>query len=123
MSNRESPRTKISAVLLILASSALAGCSTPLFAGLTLGEFSLFGSLFSTAATGKGIGEHAMDAATGRDCRIIEGLAREDREVCERRDSPALEDDWRGLASLEDGTQPPPQTPRAEMPSRDGRDG
>jgi len=86
MRRPESPRTRLSAVLLILLSGALAGCSMPIFAGMTAGEFTFFGSLFSTAATGKGLGEFAMDAATGRDCRIIEGLAREDRKVCPPKD-------------------------------------
>lgn len=123
MRNRESPWASIPAVLLILLSGALAGCATPIFAGMTVSEFGFFGSLFSTAATGKGLGEYAMDAATGRDCRIIEGLAREDRKVCEQKNSPALENDWRGLASVDDSREPPPATPRKEMPSRDGRDG
>ena len=114
-------RTKVPATLLFVLAGALSGCSTPLVAGITLGEVGLFSSLFSTAATGKGLGEHAMDAATGRDCRIIEGLAREDRQVCESKDSPALEDDWQGLASIEDDTQT--QLQHSEMPSRDGRDG
>jgi len=123
MRRPESPRTRLSAVLLILLSGALAGCSMPIFAGMTAGEFTFFGSLFSTAATGKGLGEFAMDAATGRDCRIIEGLAREDRKVCEQKNSPALENDWKGLASLEGGTELPQGPPPKDITSRDGREG
>lgn len=123
MRHRIVSRSKIPTALLILFSCALAGCSTPIFAGMTLGEVSVFGSLFSTAATGKGLGDYAMDAATGRDCRIVEGLVREDRKVCERKNSPALAEDWHGLASLDGGTPQPPYTGRPEMPPRDGSGG
>lgn len=71
-----------------------------MLAGMTLGELGLLGSLFSAAATGKGLGDHAMDVATGRDCRVLEGLARGDRRVCEQDGSPALADDWGGFAGL-----------------------
>ena len=116
-------RTKMSAALLVVLAGALAGCSAPIFAGLTLGEFGLAASLVSTAATGKGLGEHAMDAATGRDCRVLEGLARDDRKLCERADSPALDDDWKGLASLGDETGPSVWTGVRDAAPRDGRDG
>jgi hypothetical protein len=52
----------------------------------------------STAATGKGTTEHAHDMLTGKDCRIIEGVARTDRRVCEARDAPATERDFKGVA-------------------------
>jgi len=107
---------------MIVIAFALTGCATPLFAGLTLSEFGLAVSLFTTAATGKGLGEHAMDVATGRDCRVVEGLAREDRTICERENSPALEDDWKGLASLADDTVPSPQSMGINAPPRDGKD-
>ena len=116
-------RTKIPAALLFVLAGVLSGCATPLVAGLTLGEFSLAASLFSTAATGKGFGEHAMDVATGRDCRILEGLARDDRTICELENSPAVEDDWKGLASLDSDTVPARQPVGANPPPRDGRDG
>jgi hypothetical protein len=80
---------------------ALSGCGIPLIAGMTLAELSTAGSLISTAATGKGLSEHAMDAATGRDCRIFESMIRNDRKVCEPEDSLALEKDWKGLASID----------------------
>ncbi len=116
-------RMKIPAALSIVLAGALSGCATPLFAGLTLGELSLAASLFSAAATGKGLGEHAMDVATGRDCRIVEGLARDDRRICEREDSPAVEHDWTGLARLADETAPSGQTGGSSAPPRDGKDG
>ncbi|OFX12976.1 MAG: hypothetical protein A2516_04505 [Alphaproteobacteria bacterium RIFOXYD12_FULL_60_8] len=56
-------------------------------------------SLISTALTGKGVVELAMDAVTGKDCRF-DGLVREDRQLCEVRGSKATENDFKGLASL-----------------------
>lgn len=79
----------------------LSGCGAPIFAGLTFAELTTAGSLISTAATGKGLSEHAMDAATGRDCRIFEAMVRDDRRLCERKNSLALKKDWKGLASLD----------------------
>jgi len=86
----------------LFCACVLSGCALPLITGLTVTELSVAGSLVSTAATGKGLSEHAMDAATGKDCRIIDSMVREDRKLCEPRDSPALEKDWKGLASIAD---------------------
>ena len=94
-------RRIISVALPMFCAFALSGCGIPLIAGMTLAELSTGGSLISMAATGKGLGEHAMDAATGRDCRIFESIVRDDRKVCEPDDSLALEKDWKGLASID----------------------
>lgn len=93
----------IIAALPLFCALALSGCGIPLIAGMTLAELSTAGSLVSTAATGKGLSEHAMDAATGRDCRIFESMVRADRKLCERKNSLALEKDWKGLASIDSG--------------------
>lgn len=90
-----------SLALPLLCVFALSGCGAPIFAGLTFAELSTAGSLISTATTGKGLSEYAMDAATGRDCRIIDSIIRENRKLCERKNSPALEKDWKGLASMD----------------------
>ncbi|MBE9552957.1 MAG: hypothetical protein IMF05_05780 [Proteobacteria bacterium] len=94
-------RRIVKVALPLLCALVLSGCSLPLIAGMTFVELSTAGSLVSTAATGKGLSEHAMDAATGRDCRIFESMVRTDRKLCERRDSLALEKDWKGLASID----------------------
>jgi hypothetical protein len=52
----------------------------------------------STAATGKGTTEHALDGMTGNDCRIVEGVVRSDRRVCEPRQGPATERDFKGVS-------------------------
>jgi RNA polymerase subunit RPABC4/transcription elongation factor Spt4 len=103
----------------LLCALALSGCAVPLFAGLTIAELSTAGSLISTAATGKGLGEHAMDAATGRDCRIFESMIRDDRKLCERKNSPALEKDWKGFASIDDA---PSTAPHEQDPGSEPRD-
>lgn len=94
-------RRIVKLALPLLCALVLSGCGIPLIAGMTLAELSAAGSLVSTAATGKGLGEHAMDAATGRDCRIFESMIRTNRKLCERKDSLALEKDWKGLASID----------------------
>lgn len=94
-------RRIVKLALPLLCALVLSGCGIPLIAGMTLAELSTAGSLVTTAATGKGLGEHAMDAATGRDCRIFESMVRTDRKLCERKDSLALEKDWKGLASID----------------------
>ncbi len=101
---------------------ALSGCAIPLVAGFTVVELGTAGSLVSTAATGKGLGEHAMDAATGRDCRVVEAMVRDDREVCELENSPATEKDWKGLARLEDepSTTSPDLDPGSEPRNAEG---
>jgi hypothetical protein len=83
-----------------VAACALSGCAVPLFAGLTLNEVSTAGSLVSTLATGKGLGDHALDLATGGDCRVLESLMSKDRNICEKPGSPRTADDFHGIASL-----------------------
>jgi hypothetical protein len=85
----------------IFCAFALSGCGMPLIAGMTIAELSTAGSLISTAATGKGLSEHALDVVSGRDCRIIDSMVRNDRKFCERKNSPKLEKDWKGLASID----------------------
>jgi hypothetical protein len=80
---------------------ALSGCGAPLIAGLSVTEWATAGSLISTATTGKGFSEYAMDAATGQDCRIVEGIVRQDRHICERRGSSASQKDWKGLTQMQ----------------------
>jgi len=57
----------------------------------------------SVGASGKSLTDHALDAATGKDCRVVEGMAREDRDVCERRGSKPTRRDYKGLAAGDGG--------------------
>lgn len=50
------------------------------------------------AVNGKGLVEDGADVVTGKDCRLIEGVTRKDRKVCEEKNSPATKHDFKGLA-------------------------
>ncbi len=49
------------------------------------------------AVNGKGLAEDGVDAATGKDCRLIEGTVRRDRKLCETKGSPETEKDFKGM--------------------------
>ncbi|WP_169566199.1 hypothetical protein [Sneathiella limimaris] len=83
-------------------SMTLTGCVETIFAGLTIADLLTAGSITSSILTGKGLGEHALDAVTGQDCRILEAIFRKNRAVCEPRDSVATNDDFKGLVGLLD---------------------
>lgn len=105
-------------ILLAGTSLLLAGCAGPVILGINLGTASTVGSVISTAATGKGLGEHALSAATEKDCAIIEGAFRSDRKFCEERGAEATKSDFKGLAVLfEDKPQPASATMLAEAPA------
>lgn len=80
----------------------LTGCAETIIAGLTISDLLTGGSIVSSILTGKGLGEHALDVVTGQDCRILEAIFREDRAVCEPKDSVATKDDFKGLIALLD---------------------
>lgn len=102
-----------SRVSVIVAACALSGCAVPLFAGITLNQMSTAGSVVSTLATGKGLGDHALDVVTGDDCRFLEGLMSKDRKICEKPGAPNTAGDFQGLASL-DSKQPAAKRPSAQ---------
>jgi len=79
---------------------ALNGCAAPLIGALTIDQmFSAF-SIASSVLTGKSFGEHAMDVATGDDCRLFEAVVRTDRKFCEPQGSPQTEDDFKGVRTI-----------------------
>ena len=84
----------VGAALLLGGTAQLAGGALALTDSLTVVSW------VSTTVSGKGLGEHALNLVTGRDCRFLEAALRDDRRLCERRGSPATEDDFRGLAGL-----------------------
>ena len=53
----------------------------------------------SVGGTGKTVGDHVLDATTGKDCKLVEGIARSDRHVCENPGSPATKRDFKGVSS------------------------
>lgn len=52
------------------------------------------------AINGKGLVEDGVDVVTGKDCRVIEGTIRKDRQTCEPRGSSATKKDFKGLSGL-----------------------
>lgn len=81
---------------------SLSGCAGIVIAGLTISELLTAGSIGSALITGKGLGELALDAITGQDCRILEAVFRKDRAICEPEGSIATQDDFKGLIALLD---------------------
>ena len=85
---------------MVPAATLLSGCAAPVLGALTLNHIMTLTSFATTAVSGKGVGDLALDAATGQDCRILESTFRTDRELCEDTDSPATKRDFRGLSSI-----------------------
>lgn len=85
----------------LLATLPLAGgCAMPFAAGVGVGEILSLASLTGTIAYNKGASDLALDIVTGDNCRIVEGLMREDRKVCEEDGSDASEKDFRGVVGV-----------------------
>lgn len=90
------------ALALVLA-LLLSGCGTVVIGSITLGQLSTAAGVASVGATGKGLPDHALSAVTGRDCRLLEGIMRADRVVCEMPGSPATDDDFKGVVAMLQG--------------------
>ena len=108
--------------LLAGAGLMLAACAGPVVLGINLGTASTVGSLAATAATGRGLGEHAVSALAEKDCRLIEPVFREDRKFCEEYDSPARKEDFKGLADLFDKPEDQRATMMAQVSPQAGGD-
>jgi hypothetical protein len=78
----------------------VSGCALPVVGVLTVADLSTGASLTSTLLVGKGIADHTADFITGKDCRFIEGMLREDRELCEPVNAAATREDFRGLVGI-----------------------
>lgn len=91
-----------------LAVVVLGGCAVPIAGVMTVGELSTVVSLGLTATTGKGLTEHAMDAATGKDCNVLGSILEKDRALCEERGSEATKHDFKGLFNGNDEDEAKP---------------
>ena len=100
----------------ISAALLLGGCAAPLIGPLTLTHLSTIATATTMTVEGKGAGEVALDLATGKDCRMIEGALREDRAFCEQRGSPATHEDFKGVIARK-SSQPPQATVVAQAPA------
>ncbi|MFN4228993.1 hypothetical protein [Parvibaculum sp.] len=78
----------------------LSGCAAPAIGALTIGEVLTIAGISSTVMTGRDLGEHALSALTGKDCRFLEAALREGRSFCEDKGSLATRDDFGGLVAL-----------------------
>jgi len=78
----------------------MSGCAAPIIGPLTLSHLSTIASATTMTVEGKGAAEVALDLATGKDCRMMEGAMREDRAICEKKGSPATEEDFKGVIAL-----------------------
>lgn len=85
---------------LALLACTVGGCAAPIIAGLTFNQVTTVASAASSLIIGKGFSDYALEAVTGKDCSITEGLLRSDRKICERRGSPTTAHDYHGIADL-----------------------
>ncbi len=93
---------------------ALSGCATAVIGSVTVSQISAAAGIASAATTGKGLQDHALSAITGQDCRLLEGIFRSNRHICEEPGSPATEHDFRGVVVMLLGPPQDSDTPAAE---------
>ncbi len=108
---RASARKARKSALLLAAGAGLIvlpGCAAPAIGALTVAEVLTIAGISSSIMTGRDLGEHALSALTGKDCRFLEAALREGRSFCEDKGSEATREDFGGLIALlerEDGTR------------------
>ncbi len=95
---RVRPFASCAALLIVLPLAG--GCAAPFAAGVGIGELVSIASLTGTIAYNKGASDLALDIVTGGDCRIVEGLVRDDRKVCEEDGSDATDKDFKGVVGV-----------------------
>eukprot|EP00439_Symbiodinium_sp_Y106_P087937 s1_g473.t1 len=83
----------------------LSGCASPIIGALTIGEVASIAGLVSTFMSGQDLTEHALSAATGQDCRILEAMLRPEREFCVDHTDAATAGDFEGVLALFDNNQ------------------
>ena len=79
--------------------AALSVCAF-LLSGCAVG---VVADIVSVGTSGKSVMDHVLDAATGKDCNLFQGVSRSDRDVCEPRESDATKHDFKGLAGIVKG--------------------
>ena len=78
----------------------LAGCAAAIVAAVPMDV--VVTEVIPRAVNGKGPVEDGADLVTGKDCRVIRGTGRDERKICETRDSPATKKDFKGVSGLPD---------------------
>lgn len=95
---------KASVGVTLAAGLMLSGCASPIIGALTISEISTIAGLVSTFMSGRDLTEHALSAATGQDCRILESILNAERDFCEDPGSDATAGDFQGVIALLDGS-------------------
>ncbi len=88
------------AALTAVLGLSLSGCGAPLIGAVTVGEVLTIAGISASFITGRDLTEHALSAATGKDCRMLESVLRSDRGFCEEHGSTATKEDFGGLMAL-----------------------
>jgi hypothetical protein len=110
-------KTGIAATL--AAGLMVSGCASPIIGALTIGEVATIAGIVSTFMSGQDLTEHALSAATGQDCRILESMLRSERDFCVDHNDATTGDDFEGvMAMFDDSTS---NTAIAEADIRDNR--
>lgn len=118
---RKAARKARKSVLFLAAGAgfiALSGCAAPAIGALTVAEVLTIAGISSSIMTGRDLGEHALSALTGKDCRFLEAALREGRSFCEDRGSEATKGDFGGLLAFferEDGSKAETQVAAADL--------
>ena len=89
------------ASLVISLALALNGCAA--MVAVVTSKAMLSAGIASFVLTGKGLGDHALDLMTRKDCRILDAVLRESRGVCEEYGSPATDGDFTGVLAYQPG--------------------
>lgn len=93
--SRRSDRHLLAAALVLAWITSLTGCSS--LVAIAANKIITGAGIMSLMTTGKGLADHALDMVTQQDCRILDGLLREERDVCEDRGSLRTAGDFRGI--------------------------
>lgn len=104
--------------LTVLGVSTLSGCAAPIIGSLTLSHLSTIASATTMTTKGKGAAEVALDVATGKDCRMMEGVMRKDRGICEENGSAATDEDFKGVIAFFADKPPPARVDQDIMLAR-----
>ena len=103
--NKKSRIRKSGIAATVAAGLMLSGCASPIIGVLTIGEVASIAGLVSTFMSGQDLTEHALSAATGKDCRILEAMLRSERDFCVDHSDSSTENDFEGVIALFDNSQ------------------
>jgi len=101
LTNRRPRKAGIAATLAV--GLLLSGCASPIIGAFTIAEIGTIAGLVSSFMSGRDLTEHALSAATGKDCRILESILRPERNFCENYGSAATSGDFGGVMALLEG--------------------